>query len=104
MTDPRRFSEGALLTGNGNEMLAVVEETEPGNEFGMTRHGGHAFARDVVEDGDGLVRAGGRGVQAAAIQNDLDQGSVIAERTLERFGMLAVADRVHANVAILTSR
>ena len=65
-------------------MPAVVGELEPGDELGVAKHGGHALAGVVVEDGQGLVRAGGRRVDPAAVERDLDQRPVFADRTFER--------------------
>lgn len=67
----------------------------------MSDHGRHALAGDVIEHGDGLVRAGGGHVQSAAVHRDLDEGAVLADGALEGLGVFAVAHGVHADVAVL---
>ena len=73
-----------LLTGDGDEVLAVLREADSGDEFRVSEHGGHALARVVVVDGDRLVRAGGGRVDAAAVERHLDERAVIAVGPLER--------------------
>ena len=72
------------LTGDRDEVPAVVGEPESGDELRVTGHGGHALARVIVVDRERLVRAGGGGVEAGAVQGHLDQGAVVAGRSLER--------------------
>ena len=50
----------------------------------MPDHPGHALAREVVEDGKGLVRARSGGVQTAPVKGNLDKGAIVARRALER--------------------
>ena len=69
-------------------MPAVVGELEPGDELGVAEHGGHALAGVVVEDGQGLVRAGGRRVDPAAVERDLDQRPVLDRGQTRRNGAL----------------
>ena len=91
-------------------MPAVVGELEPGDELGVAKHGGHALAGVVVEDGQGLVRAGGRRVDPAAVERDLDQRPVLANRTLERpdlkkpFMLIENFQRIHPNFTSCASR
>ena len=74
------------LTRDGDEVLAVLCEPDAGDELGVSEHGGHALAGVVVVDGDGLVGARGRRVDAAPVERNLDQRPVVAVRALERPG------------------
>ena len=65
-------------------MLAVLCESDARDELRVSEHGGHALAGVVVVDGDGLVGAGGGGVDAAAVERHLDERAVVAVRALER--------------------
>lgn len=65
-------------------MPAIVGELESRDKLGVAEHGGHALAGVVVEDGQGLVRARGGRVNPASIKGNLDQRSVLANRTFER--------------------
>ncbi len=73
-----------FLTRHRDEVLAVVRELDARDELRVAEHGGHALAGVVVVDGHRLVRAGGRRVDAAAVERHLDQRAVVAVRALER--------------------
>jgi len=88
-------------TWNGNKMLAVIAKFETSDELRMTEHGCHAFARDVIVDGQGLVRAWRGRVHPAPVQGYLDQGAVLAGRALEGARVFAVGNRVDSDVPIL---
>ena len=53
-------------------MLAVVGELDACDELRVSHHGCHALPRGVVVHTEALVGAGGGGVGATSVQNDLD--------------------------------
>ncbi len=67
----------------------------------MAEHGCHAFAGDIVVDGQGLVRARRGRVHPAPVQSHLDQGAVLAGRALEGARVLAVGHCVDSDVSVL---
>ena len=91
------------LTGNGNEMLAIVAELDPGHELRVAEHRRHAFAGQVVIDGQGLVGARRCNVHAAPVQGNLDEGSILTGSALECSGMLSVGQGVDPDVSVLAS-
>ncbi len=85
-------------------MLAVVGELEPGDKLRVAEHCGHALARVEVVDGEGLVSAGRCQVDTRPVQDDLDQGAVVPVAPLEGLDVLAVADSINSDLAILARR
>ena len=85
-------------------MFAIIGEFESRDQFGMTKHGGHAFARMEIVNGQSFVGTGSRQIDSRSIQHHFDQGSIFAIGALEGLDVFPIPHRVHTNIAILTGR
>lgn len=63
--------EDASVPAGRYQSATVVGEAQARGQFGMAAHRGHALARVVVVDGERLVGARGRHVDAATVQGYL---------------------------------
>ena len=93
-----------FLTRNWDKMFAIIGEFESGDQFRMTKHGGHAFARMEIVNGQSFVCTGSRQIDSRSIQYHFDQGSIFAIGALEGLDVFPIPHRVHTNIAILTGR